>query len=317
MMKKIILTLCLLFPVLCGAADNPGPELIPDATYMFAKRDTCDLFMDVYEPVKGSETMFRGKAKPTIVFMFGGGFITGTRNAPAYHKWFRDMNENGYRVVSIDYRLGLKGAKSVGVTQVEPLDKAIHMAVEDLYSAILYILDNAPTMGIEPDNIVLSGSSAGAISVLQADYELSNRTEYAACMPEDFRFAGVMPFAGAVFSRHGKLKYKNNPAPTAFFHGTSDKLVNYKQIQFFNLGFFGSDKIAKRFSKFGFPHCITRFTGHGHEVAEFMDRTEDLQFIFLENSVMNRSDATWDITIDDPSLPKGSGVQSRKALYGN
>ena len=316
-MKKTILTLLLLLPALYGSAAAPVPEITPDATYMFIRRDTGELFMDVYEPAKESQTMICGKTKPTIVFMFGGGFIDGSRDSQVYHKWFKDMTGNGYRIVSIDYRLGLRGQKSVGVLQVKPLENAIRMAVEDLYSAILYILDNADTMGIEPDNIVLSGSSAGAISVLQADYELSNRTECAACMPEDFRFAGVMPFAGAIFSRHGKLKYKNSPAPTAFFHGTSDKLVNYKQIRFFNLGFFGSDKIAKRFRKLGFPHYITRFTGHGHEVAEFMDRTEDLQFRFLEQSVMNRSGATLDITVQDPDLPKGTGVQSRKALYGN
>ena len=60
----------------------------PDGTYMFEKRDTCDLFLDVYNPAKGSKTTYNGKAKPTIVFMFGGGFIHGTRNDESYNKWF-------------------------------------------------------------------------------------------------------------------------------------------------------------------------------------------------------------------------------------
>lgn len=44
--------------------------------------------------------------------------------------------------------------------------------------------------------IFLLGSSAGAITVLQADYMLANRTGHALQMPADFRFAGVVSFSG-------------------------------------------------------------------------------------------------------------------------
>ena len=123
-------------------------SITPDGTYLYAKRDTCDLFLDVYEPLKGSETTAYGKEKPTVIFMFGGGFIHGTRDDVDYHKWFRQMTENGYRVISIDYRLGLKGSNKVGVAQVNVLDKAIHMAVEDLFSATTFILENADHSGV-------------------------------------------------------------------------------------------------------------------------------------------------------------------------
>ena len=36
------------------------PVISPDGTYLFEKRDTCDLFLDVYNPAKGSETTFNG-----------------------------------------------------------------------------------------------------------------------------------------------------------------------------------------------------------------------------------------------------------------
>lgn len=314
MRKKILTIIASLATVFCSAAGQED-AILPDITYLFAQKDTCSLFMDIYEPSEESPATFHGKEKPTIIFMFGGGFIEGNRADTAYLQWYRNMADNGYRVIAIDYRLGLKGAQSVGVAQVNSLDDAIHMAVEDLYSAVLYIVDNAETMGIDPANIVISGSSAGAISVLQADYELCNRTEYAACLPEDFRFAGVMAFSGAVLSRSGKLKYETAPAPTAFFHGTSDKLVNYGQIRFFNLGFFGSDKIAKRFAKFGYNYSIFRFLGHGHEVANFMEITEELQLRFLEDNVIDGAMSIYDMTIDDTRIEKGSGVQSRKELY--
>lgn len=292
-------------------------SIVPDATYLFERRDTCDLFLDVYNPAEGSVTTYDGIRKPTILFVFGGGFIEGTKDKAVYLPWYRQMTENGYRIVAIDYRLGLKGSKSVGISSVNTLDKAIHMAVEDLFSATKFIIDNAESLEIEPDNIVISGSSAGAITVLQADYELSNRTSYASVLPADFRYKGVMSFSGAVFSRHGKLRYTEIPAPTAFFHGTSDVLVNYKQIVFANLGFFGSDKIAQRFEKFGYNYNILRYHGHGHEIAEIMDITVPEQLRFLETNVMKGIPSILDMTIKDPRVPKGNGVQSRKELYSN
>lgn len=302
---------------MAASAGNPGswPAILPDATYMFAQKDSCELFMDVYEPAEGSETEIDGKEKPTIIFVFGGGFITGRRDEPYYTPWYKQMTDNGYRIVTIDYRLGLTGVKKMGIAQVNILDKAIHMAVEDLFSATSFIIENAESLGIDPENIVASGSSAGAITVLQADYELSNDTHYAAELPDGFRYAGIMSFAGGILSRNGKLKYKERPAPTILFHGTDDKIVNYRQIRFFNLGFFGSDKIAGRFARYGFSYNILRYSGCGHEIASIMDDSTVYQFKFLEDNVMKGLDYIVDMTVDDPGIAR-VGSQSRKELYG-
>ena len=207
-MKRIFTAFMLLLAGFAASAQNS--LLSPDGTYVYEKRDTCDLFMDVYDPADGSEETFMGHRKPTIIFMFGGGFVGGQRDNQSYNSWFRQLTENGYRVISIDYRLGLKGASKMGIAQVNLLDKAIHMAVEDLFSATNFILENAEQLGVERDNIVISGSSAGAISVMQAEYEVANRTSYASVLPQDFNYAGVMSFAGAILSRKGKVKYDND-----------------------------------------------------------------------------------------------------------
>lgn len=292
-------------------------SITPDGTYMFAQRDTCDLYLDVYNPAKGSETTFNGKAKPTVIFMFGGGFIRGTRDDQDYHKWFRTMTQNGYRVISIDYRLGLKGSNKVGVAQVNVLDKAIHMAVEDLFSATTFIIDNADHLGVDPSNIVISGSSAGAISVMQAEYEISNMTKWAAVLPEGFNYAGVMSFSGAILSREGKVDFKKKPCPVLMLHGTADELVTYKQIAVFNLGFFGGGKLVKRWQKYGYNYNMFHFIGYGHEIAGSMGTTTDLQFKFLENNVMQGKERIIEAWLTDPDVYKGSGPQSRKELYGN
>lgn len=300
-----------------AAADAQTAQITPDATYMYERRDTCDLFLDVYDPADGSETTYMGIEKPTVLFMFGGGFIQGTRDDKSYNSWFRMLTENGYRVVSIDYRLGLKGSTKVGIAQVNVLDKAIHMAVEDLFSATNFILDNADQFGVSADNIVISGSSAGAIAAMQAEYEVANRTAWASVLPEGFNYAGVMSFSGAILSREGLVDYKSAPCPTLMLHGTSDKLVPYRQIKVFKLGFFGGGKLVKRFQKFGYNYNMYHFMDYGHEVAGAMSTTLDLQLKFLECNVMQKKMRIVESWISDPDVWKGAGPQSRKELYGN
>lgn len=316
--KSLIITATILaLSVFAGVETDAQTQIIsPDGTYLFAERDTCSLFMDVYEPAKGSKTSIDGISRPTIIFMFGGGFVGGTRDDPDYHKWFRQMTDEGYRIISIDYRLGLKGSTKVGVAQVNVLDKAIHMAVEDLFSATSYIIDNAEQLSVDPDNIVISGSSAGAISVMQAEYEICNRTSWASVLPQDFNYAGVMSFSGAILSRKGKVKYESRPAPTLMLHGTSDELVPYRQIKVFNLGFFGGGKLVERFKKFGLDYNMYHFMGYGHEVAVSMETTMDIQREFLEKNVMHKKKRIVEAWISDPDVYKGGGPQSRKELYG-
>ena len=315
-MKKTLIITCItaFFNLIAISANARNIEA--DGTYMYVQRDTCELFMDVYHPKRGSQTTFAGKEKPTIIFMFGGGFIHGTRDDKSYMEWFSQMTENGYRVISIDYRLGLKGSKKVGVAQVNVLDAAIHMAVEDLFSATNFIIENADQLRVDPSNIVISGSSAGAISVMQAEYELANRTSWAKVLPADFNYAGVMSFAGAILSRKGKVKYATDPCPTLMLHGTADKVVPYKQIKLFNLGFFGGKKLAERFKKFGYNYNMYHYDNNGHEVAGAMDKTVDLQTGFIENNILLGQKRIIEALISDPEIVP-AGIKSLKELYGN
>ena len=312
-MKRIFTAFMLLLAGFAASAQNS--LLSPDGTYVYEKRDTCDLFMDVYDPADGSEETFMGHRKPAIIFMFGGGFVGGQRDNQSYNSWFRQLTENGYRVISIDYRLGLKGASKMGIAQVNLLDKAIHMAVEDLFSATNFILENAEQLGVERDNIVISGSSAGAITVMQAEYEVANRTSYASVLPQDFNYAGVMSFAGAILSRKGKVKYETSPCPTMMLHGTADKIVPYRQIALFNLGFYGGGKLVDRFKKFGYDYNMYHFIDYGHEIAGSMHTTFDLQLDFLENNVIQGKKRIIEAWISDPDVWKGSQLKSLKDIY--
>lgn len=315
-MKKVLLTLATIL-AMTNMIDAEERIISPDGTYMYAKKDTCELFLDIYNPSDGSETTYLGKTKPTILFMFGGGFAAGERDNEFYLPWFKLLVDNGFTVISIDYRLGLKDKQGVGIGQVKVFENAIYMAVEDLFSATSYIIENAESLEVDPKNIIISGSSAGAVSALQADYNLSNRTKYAKELPRDFQYAGVISFAGGIFSRKGKLKYAESPAPTLFLHGTADRVVSYKQIKFFNLGFFGSDKIAERFTKFDYNYNIIRYAGNGHEIAGAMVQSFDKQLVFIYTNIMGNEKRIIDATVNDPSIEKGTTPTSLKEIYKN
>lgn len=237
---------------------------ISKETPIYSVKDGQELKMDIY-----SDDSAGAGLHPCLIFVFGGGFKDGTRDNEIYIDFFRYFVARGYIVASIDYRLGMKDTGAPGIFDTKPLQNAISLAVSDLYSATDYLLDNAGKLGIDSSLILISGSSAGAITVLQADYHLSNLHDIAAELPRDFRYAGVISFAGGVFSKEGVPDYKRGPAPTLFFHGSADKLVPYKQTRFMNLGMFGSHALAKAFRKKGYTYAFYSLKDVGHEAAEF------------------------------------------------
>jgi len=272
----------------------------PDESIAFAQYDTLTLEMDLYFPSDDAET------HPCIIFSYGGGFSQNNQRHHEIRRLCRKLADDGFVVVASDYRLGLRGVQFKGaLSMIKPLENAVQMAAEDIMKVTRHVLDYAAELTVDPQQIILVGSSAGAITSLQCDFERCNRTELAQMyLPEGFRYAGVISFAGAIFSRHG-LQYPHDiPAPTLLLHGTADKLVTYTQITFFSTGFFGSDKIAKHFKERHYPHKIIRFTDLGHTVASryFSDYDEILWF--YEKYVKQGRHYEIDETFTDPFYEK-------------
>ena len=254
-MKKIILFLSILLAGITAFAQNMK-------TYQYAEHDTLQLYLDFYTPKHVHDSTI------CVVYVFGGGFIGGHRDGEFEKGYFKQLVDEGFMVAAIDYRLGLKGAKNLSITNSEPLENAINMATEDAILAIAYLLDHAAELKVNKDWIMMVGSSAGAITSLQVDYALCNNFLNASILPADFRLAGVVSYAGAIFSHKGKVKYRNHePAPTMMYHGMADRLVPYKQISFFSIGFYGTDALVKQFEKYDYPYFARRFEGYGHSVA--------------------------------------------------
>jgi Carboxylesterase type B len=299
-MKRTILTL--LAALLCALSFAQEKT-----TYLVAHRDTCDLYMDVYEPVAiPGDTLDR----PTILFVFGGGFIMGQRDDPWVMPWFKLLNENGYRVVSVDYRLGLKGVRMRFdlfhlIQSANYTKKAVDMGVEDVFASVRFLADHAEELGVDLDNIVISGSSAGAMISLSCELEACNRTSRAIeYLPEGFHFAGVMSFAGAIMSDSGRPAYQRTPCPQLLIHGTKDGAVAYDKMGFGRWGMFGSSYLVKEvLQPAGYTYQIYRYVGHSHDMAANMLANWPEEKRFLEVSVIGRKPLVIDCTVDDPTMP--------------
>ncbi len=294
MIKKAVILVCLFqFLFLIAQAQSTIKN------YVYTHRDTVSLSMDIYTPAQIKDKY------TTIIFIFGGGFVSGSKSEEDNVAYCKKLANEGFAVASIDYRLGMIGVKKAGPYALKRLRDAINMGVEDLYDATKYLIAHADELKIDTGKIILNGSSAGAIIALHADHELANRTAIASVLPGNFRYAGVISFAGAILSFDGKPKYKTPPVPTLFFHGMDDKLVRYKQIQIFNVGFFGSNTLVKRFNKSDYPYCIFRYRNMGHEIAvlPMIRHVHDVASFINEYIILKRP-LEIDVTIEDRDLKR-------------
>ena len=279
-------------------------------TYRFVERDTCALYLDLYHPAAGAETVLDGHAKPTVMFVFGGGFIGGRRSDPFVRHWFERLNADGYGVVAIDYRLGMKdykvGKGLVGAYKAcDRFELSQRIGVEDVFSAVAFLAEH-PELGVDTGNLVLSGSSAGAIISLAAAYAIANGETDG--LPAGFRFKGVMSFAGAIISTSGAPKFRSAPCPLLMFHGTADGAVAYKHTGALGKGIWGSSFIADQLQKKGWDCHIWRFEGSNHDVAGYMDYLWPVEKEFLEKDCTLGIVRSTDATVTDDSLPKWKPV---------
>jgi predicted esterase len=259
-MRKILLAMVLFVQsfVVLSAQD-----VVCD-TFHYATHDGEVLYLDRY--------MLDGEVdapRPCMIFAFGGGFVKGVRNHEYYSIYFERLAREGIVVVSIDYRLGLKNLDADGgmVAMIGAFDNAVNMAVEDMYCATNFVIANSQEWAVDTTKIMLSGSSAGAITAVQAEWMRANGAWRTQVLPKDFRYAAVVSCAGAIFSIKGKPKFDATPAPMLLFHGTSDKNVPYDHASMFGVGFYGSAYIAKLLDKLDSPYWFYSAEYVDHKMA--------------------------------------------------
>lgn len=269
-------------------------------TYSFVERDST-LYLDVHKP------MVARADKAAVLAVFGGGFIVGKRDDNYQTALADSLVKRGFTVISIDYRLGLKDSVMVAnhsrLLDIDDLFQyCIDIATEDCAEAVKWTVSHAKEIDIDPTKIALTGSSAGAITVLQLDYCRANGLPQASALPKGWKPAAVIPYAGGIMCRKRDLRYDTDPAPTLLMHGTKDRIVNYKGFGLpFNPKLYGSKTLDRRMKKQDIPHWFIRFEGIGHEVASWFPGSVDLFCAFVDQALAGRI-SSLDATMTDSKL---------------
>lgn len=275
-MREIIVTLLFALVATCGYAQST----VTKRSVHYATHDNQELIMDIYTMPMAEDA----EPRAAMIFAFGGGFVGGQRDHEYYDVYFDRLAREGIVVVSIDYRLGLRNLKrDMGIAEmIAAMQRAVDIATEDMYAATNYLIAHCEELGVDTTKIMLSGSSAGAIAAVQAEWQRCNRAPIADVLPDDFRYAGVVACAGAIFSTKGKPKFIERPAPMLLFHGTSDSNVPYNKASIMGIGFYGSKYIAKQLDRVdgAYMFCSAAYVDHSLAVTPLISGCDIImQFI--------------------------------------
>ena len=124
--------------------------------------------LDVYLPTSNHRAGY-----PVVIYIHGGAWITGTKEAINFNRFnsaINELREKGYVIISPDYTLARNGKS--------PFPQCIN----DMYDAIEWVKGNAATYRFDLDNIGLIGESAGAHLAMMiafghpGDFNLSYQT---------------------------------------------------------------------------------------------------------------------------------------------
>jgi predicted esterase len=182
-----------------------------------------ELRLDLYTPVGDSAT-----DRPAIVFAHGGGFATGARDDAKLLPYLVGLARRGYVVASITYRIRPTGSPNAerGPQVLQDWAAAKQSAVvrdaqHDMQAAVRWTRANASDLDIDPGTIIVSGSSAGAVTAWSTgvnadDPGTSGNPE------QSSKVAAVVSLWGAM-SPH---EMEEGAPPVLDVHGLNDTVVN-------------------------------------------------------------------------------------------
>lgn len=156
-------------PAWAGVLDatTPGPTA-PQGERSFAGTDMSAILGTGWD--RGSDYLTlniwsansNGPAMPVMVYVHGGGFLSGSGHASMYDG--TDFARDGVVLVTLNYRLG-----AIGWLDLPGAPR--NRGLLDVIAALRWIRDHIDEFGGDPDNVTLFGQSAGAmlIAALIAD----------------------------------------------------------------------------------------------------------------------------------------------------
>jgi len=257
-MKKKKFKIIMLLVVMMSAS-SAFSQVVKE-THRFAIKGKDTLYVDrIYDPAVAAP-----ENRPTMIYMYGGGWAFGDRGGD-----FRYLTDIGVQVVSIDYRKALTryGYSNVIGTMPDTMSYAIDVALQDLTDAIAFVLSHSKEWAVDTQKVMLSGSSAGAVTTLHAIYDICNQGKYSKKFPDDFMPAGYIAYAGAMISEATDLKWNKKPCPMMFFHGSGDMVVPMSKRNVNKLTIFGPEYILNQLHQMEVPNWLYIEEGADHVIS--------------------------------------------------
>jgi acetyl esterase/lipase len=244
----------------------------------FNDPELMDLKLDIYYP---KTDLF--KNRPLVMLIHGGAFYIGSKESAAEKALATSLAKRGYVVASIDYRLGFK---------LSPADVELgaYRAVQDAHAALRFLAHNAVGLGINPNQIYVGGTSAGAVAslnvafldnderperILEADKDgyVTKIEASGNKYTESFEIKAVANMWGAVADLN--IFDKDEKISVLSIHGTADGIVPYNYDHPFQNSLYvnrllmdkmyGSKPIHERLQILGNRNRLVSLNGLGHE----------------------------------------------------
>ena len=268
-----------------------------------ANGSNASLDMDIYQPVGDVVTN-----RPVVVVAHGGFFIGGSNDGADVVPLCQDLARMGYVAVSISYRLGISNFFDLESS----IQEAAIRGVQDAKAAVRYLrkshaIEGNP-WGIDPERIVLGGSSAGGFIAVHAAYvddlsEIPSTVDFNANglsggIEGDSGSPGYSSDILSIFSISGAIGdvdwISAGNTPVVSMHGTSDGTVpfgtGYVQLSGINVTVVdGSEIIHNRADLLGMDNCFHVFPGAGHtphsSSTQYYDTTRAVTVGFTSRQV--------------------------------
>ena len=216
--------------------------------------------LDLYEP--SADTALQ---RPLLIWMHGGGFKFGSKNANGTPRWAKTFAQRGFVCAAINYRLSRKKP----LVKFPDLVEGCYDVIEDVKTAIAFFKKNAALYKIDTNRIILGGNSAGGIAAMQAVYSSTNNLQqlinnnFSGKNDDEINpmhIAGIINFWGAVFNTEW---LRNTRVPIVSAQGTNDRIVPYDHK---NAPLYGTFAIHKKADSLQIPNALKSFDGYGHEL---------------------------------------------------
>jgi acetyl esterase/lipase len=259
----------------------PGTTVEKDLSYAApegeaGKKGQSTLF-DLYQPRQDSTPL-----RPLIIWMHGGGFKFGSKEAKGIQLWCKTFSARGYVCAAINYRLGRKDL-AFNFTE---LVKNCYGAVQDARQAIAFFKNNCARFRVDTSRIVLAGNSAGGMIALQAAYSSNadllkligglgpSRPGFSGHGPNDpystmpvdahnpVNAAAVINFWGGIFN---PAWLRNARVPIVSVHGKKDRIVPYDHKGY---PLYGSFVIHIAADSLRIPNSLKTYDDYSHELQK-------------------------------------------------